>query len=294
MRRVQRTKNRKINKARYVIIALCLAVFFYSSYHVASNFIKASKSQQMTDKEAERIQAQIEEAMRQAQEAAQQNAQNAQNQGGETSESSEGSGDGTGSDSAVYVPLVLNFDGLKATNPDIMGWLQVDATNINYPVLYSETDRSFYLTHNYVGAYDPQGSIFIENFNSKSMGDFNTVVYGHSMLNGNMFGTLHNYSHWDIFQNYGGVTFYTPSATYHYYIFETATIPDDHIFTYLDNSSYDSIQSYISRLNGYSNGFKRDGIYITPEDRILTLSTCTTDDSYRLVVFAVLTSVDTL
>ena len=127
MRRVQRTKNRKINKARYVIIALCLAVFFYSSYHVASNYIKASKSQQMTDKEAERIQAQIEEAMRQAQEAAQQNAQNAQNQGGETS----GSDDGTGSDSAVYVPLVLNFEGLKATNPDIMGWLQVDATNIN-------------------------------------------------------------------------------------------------------------------------------------------------------------------
>ena len=281
MQRVERTKNRKKNKLRYVIIFLCLGVFFYSAFHVGINYYRAYKSQKALDEEARKVQEQIDEAKRRAEEEANKNNEN------------EGSGDNTGSDGETeYVPFVLNFDELAAINSDIMGWLTVDGTNINYPVLYSYTDRSYYLYHNYWGDYDAQGSIFIENFNSRDLSDFNTIVYGHSMLNGNMFGTLHNFSHWDYFNNYGGITFYTPTATYHYYVFETATIDNKHIFTYLDNSSYDSIQNYISIINSYSSGFRRDGYNITPEDHILTLSTCTTDDNKRLVVFAVLTGID--
>ena len=283
MQRLERTKNRKKNKLRYIIIFLCLGIFFYSAYHVGSNYYRAYKSQKAMDEEAKKVQEQLDEAKRREEEA-----RNAAQQSGEDSQGTE---EGQGGEE-TYTPFVLNFDELQAVNSDIMGWLSVDGTNINYPVLYSYTDREFYLYHNYWGEYDPQGSIFIENFNSRDLTDFNTIIYGHSMLNGNMFGTLHNYSHWDIFSSYGGITFYTPYATYHYMIFETATIDNKHIFTYLDNSSYDSIQNYIATIDSYSNGFRRDGYYITPEDHILTLSTCTTDDNKRLVAFAVLVSVD--
>ena len=172
-----------------------------------------------------------------------------------------------------------------------MGWISVDGTNINYPLLYSYTDRNFYLYHNYRAEYDSQGSIYIENFNRRDLSDFNTVVYGHSMLNGNMFGTLHNFSNWDFFYSHGNITLYTPTNTYTYEVFETATIDDTHIFTYLDNGSKDSIKKYIETLAGYNSGLKKDGYTITPDDHILTLSTCTTDDTKRLVVFAVLTNV---
>ena len=144
-----------------------------------------------------------------------------------------------------------------------------------------------------LGEYDPQGAVYIENFNHKDMSDFDTIVYGHSMLNGNMFGTLHNFSDWNFFNSYGGIVLYTPTATYYYQVFETATIDDSHIFTYLDNGSYQSRASYVERLAGYTNGFKKDGYSISPDDHILTLSTCTTDDTKRLVVFAVLVSTTT-
>ena len=281
MKRTQRTKNRKKNKFRYVVIAVCLAVFAFSSWKVGSTYYRAYLSQKAAEEEARRVQQQIDDARNN-----QQNSQDTQ-----TADNQEGEGD----DQSTYVepePFVLNFDDLHAINTDIIGWLQVYGTNINYPVLYSETDRAYYLYHNYWGEYDAQGSIFIENFNRKDLTDFDTIVYGHSMLNGNMFGTLHNFSDWNFFNSYGGIVLYTPTATYYYQVFETATIEDKHIFTYLDNNSSSSIEAYIQTLDSYTNGFRKWEYTITPQDHILTLSTCTTDDTKRLVVFAVLTGIE--
>ena len=284
--RLQRTINRKKNKVRLVVVVLCLAVFGYSAYRVGINYYRAQQSQKAAEEEARKVQEQLEDARRRAEEEArkaeeERKAQEAANQqsGEETNQEPEPE------------PFVLNFDELSAINSDIMGWISVDGTNINYPLLYSYTDRNFYLYHNYRAEYDSQGSIYIENFNRRDLSDFNTVVYGHSMLNGNMFGTLHNFSNWDFFYSHGNITLYTPTNTYTYEVFETATIDDTHIFTYLDNSSKDSINKYIETLAGYNSGLKKDGYTITPEDHILTLSTCTTDDTKRLVVFAVLTNV---
>ncbi|MBQ9912173.1 MAG: class B sortase [Firmicutes bacterium] len=280
--RLERTKNRKKNKIRFVVIVLCMGVFLYSAWHVGSNYYRAYKSQLLAEEQARKVQEQLEEARRKAEEEQRQREEQ-QNQQGE-----ENTDPGT---EETYEEYVLDFSDLVALNPDIMGWLVVDGTNIDYPVLYSYTDREFYLYHNYLGEYDVQGSIYIENYNDRGMSDFNTILYGHSMLNGNMFGTLHNFSNWDFFYNYGGITLYTADKTYYYQVFETATISDSHIFTYLHNDNAESIQNYIGTLASYDNGFKKDGYNITPEDHIITLSTCTTDSAQRLVVFAVLVGV---
>ena len=292
--RLQRTKNRKLNKFRFAVIVICLCVFCYSAWHVGSNYWRAYKSQRAAEEEAKRIQEQIDEAIKKAEEEKKNQEQSSQNgsenSGSDTQEGQQGQ---EGGETQQDYEFVLNFDYLNSVNPDIMGWLQVDGTNINYPILYSYEDRAYYLSHNYLCEYDPQGSIYIENFNSRDMSDFNTIVYGHSMLNGNMFGTLHSFEDWWFFNNYGNVRVYTADATYYYQVFETATIDDSHIFTYLDNGSYQSRASYVERLAGYTNGFKKDGYSVSPDDHILTLSTCTTDDTKRLVVFAVLVSTTT-
>ena len=282
MKRTERTKNRKVNKFRYVVIVVCLAVFIYSAWHVGSNYYRAFKSQQAANAEAEKIQQQLEEARRRAEEEARANSENTEN-----TENTDPVEEGDGDD----YTYVLSLDELMAINGDIVGWLTVEGTNINYPVLYSYEDRGYYLDHNYLCEYDPQGAVFIENFNSRDLSDFNTIFYGHSMLNGNMFGTLHNFSHWDFFNSFGNIYFYTANATYYYQVFETATIDSRHIFTYLDNGNYESRAAYIDTIGSYTNGFIKEGYNITPEDHIITLSTCTTDEASRLVVFAVLTGV---
>ena len=287
MKRLQRTKNRKKNKFRYVIIVICLGVFCYSAWHVGSSYYRAYVSQKAAEEEAKKIEQQLEEARRRAEEEAQ-NQQN-ENEGGEQGEGTEGKDD---QPQTQPQPFVLNFDELLAVNSDIMGWLRVDGTNINYPVLYSYTDRDYYLSHNYRKEYDAQGAIYIENFNSRDLSDFNTIIYGHSMLNGNMFGTLHSFSNWNFFYGYGNITLYTPSATYHYQVFESATIEGKHLLTILDNSSRTSIQEFINTIAAYPGSLRKTEYSITPDSHIITLSTCTTDESKRLVVFAVLTSVE--
>jgi sortase B len=282
--RLERTKNRKKNKIRYAVIVICLAVFAYSAWHLGGNYWRAYKSQRAAEEQQKKIEQQLEEERKRREEEEKRAAE-------EAAKNQEDNTDGQGEENAEPEPFVLDFTELTSLNSDIMGWLVVDGTNINYPVLFSNDDRDFYLTHNYLGEYDPQGAVYIENFNHKDMSDFDTIVYGHSMLNGNMFGTLHSFSNWDFFQNYGTVTFYTPSATYHYQVFETATIGDKHILTYLDNSSTESINDYLALISGYESAFIKPGYNVTADNRILTLSTCTTDDTQRLVVFAVLVDV---
>ena len=287
MNRLQRTKNRKKNKVRYVVIVICLGVFCYSAFRVGSSYYRAFLSQRAAEEEARKIEQQLEEQRQREEEEARRREEEEQRQAEADQEDKDKDKD---KQDAQPAPFVLNFDELLAVNSDIIGWLKVDGTNINYPVLYSDTDREFYLYHNYKREYDTQGSVYIENFNSKDLSDFNTIFYGHSMLNGNMFGTLHNFSNWNFFTSYGNIVFYTPGATYHYQVFETATIEDKHILTYLNNADQDSIKAYIKTISNY-NGFKKTEYTITPDSHIITLSTCTTDDSKRLVVFAVLTSV---
>ena len=143
--RLQRTINRKKNKVRLVVVILCLAVFGYSAYRVGINYYRAQQSQKAAEEEARKVQEQLEDARRRAEEEArkaeeERKAQEAANQqsGDESNQETEPEPE----------PFVLNFDELSAINSDIMGWISVDGTNINYPLLYSYTDRNFYLYHN--------------------------------------------------------------------------------------------------------------------------------------------------
>ena len=93
-----------------------------------------------------------------------------------------------------HVEIPIDFAQLQAQNPDIYAWIQIDGTNINYPVAQSATDNEYYLNHTIEGQEGYPGSIYTENWNTKEFTDFNTVIYGHDMKDGSMFQNLHNYA----------------------------------------------------------------------------------------------------
>lgn len=90
-------------------------------------------------------------------------------------------------------PLDIDFKELKSINPDVAGWIYMEALpDISYPIAQGD-DNEFYLHHTYKKESIFAGSIFVDCKNSRDFSDQNTIVYGHNMKNGSMFGTLKNY-----------------------------------------------------------------------------------------------------
>ena len=86
-------------------------------------------------------------------------------------------------------PLAVDFESLKAINPDVKGWLYIEALDISYPVVQGP-DNDTYLHTTYEGTSNFAGSIFLDYQNQDDFSDGNTIVYGHNMKNLSMFGKL--------------------------------------------------------------------------------------------------------
>ena len=103
------------------------------------------------------------------------------------------------------VEIPIDFDFLLGENEDIIGWIQVDGTKIDYPILYDTTFNRYYLNHNFKGTTTGYGSIFVLSENANDFTDFNTIVYGHNMLDGSMFAQLHQFRKKDFFDSHGQI-----------------------------------------------------------------------------------------
>ena len=101
----------------------------------------------------------------------------------------QGKNDPDPEDDSGFTFLQVDFEGLKAQNPDVVAWIQIPALDISYPVVQGK-DNSYYLHHMFDGKENKNGSIFIDYHNQPEFTDSNTIVYGHNMKNGSMFGTL--------------------------------------------------------------------------------------------------------
>ena len=191
------------------------------------------------------------------------------------------------------VQIPIDFATLQAQNPDIYAWIQIEGTNINYPVAQSATDNQFYLDHTIDGTAGLPGSIYTENLNSKEFTDYNTVMYGHDMRDGSMFQNLHNYADPTYMQEHPYVVIYTPTKKLTYEIFAAVTYDDRHVLYSYNFLSPDSRQQFLDSIyNGRSLGnIIRDDVQVTTNNRLLTLSTCVTgQDDKRFLVEAVLIS----
>lgn len=181
------------------------------------------------------------------------------------------------------VPPDIDWEGLRKINGDIIGWLQIEGTEINYPVVQG-TDNSYYLSHTFEKNENGAGAIFIDCANSRDFQDCNTIVYGHNMKNGSMFGTLRKYfqSEESLPGNY--IWMCTPEKNYRYEIFSSHVVDSGGEAYTLFSAPDQQFQEYLDRMKAQS----LVDFHIKPgmEDKIITLSTCTGDEATRFIVQA--------
>lgn len=180
------------------------------------------------------------------------------------------------------------LDVLHNVNNDVIGYINIAGTNVDYFVLQSRGDNDYYLKYTIEGNKATAASIFMDFRNRPYSEDQNTIVYGHNMKNGSMFRTLHNYREEEFAKEHLYITFNTLYEDMVWEVFSTYKTPIT--FDYIQ-TSFRSDKEYATFLKECKSKsqFKYEA---TPDvdDRILTLSTCTGDDEYRYVVQAVLVS----
>ncbi len=196
------------------------------------------------------------------------------------------------------VPVPINFDELATVNEDIYAWIRIpyaDKTDeyiADYPILQSGTDedKSYYLTHNVNREESKYGAIYTQYYNSKDFLDFNTLIYGHNMRNGTMFGTLKKYRDESFFKENNTIYIYMPNRILEYRIFGAYVFDDRHILMSFDNDVEEERQQYLETVfsdRNLSSNFD-ENIEVTTSDKIITLSTCTSKDEERYLVQGVL------
>lgn len=175
---------------------------------------------------------------------------------------------------------------LKNINPDYRFWINVEGTNIDFPVVQGE-DNDFYLHHNFNKEKSFSGSIFVDSENNLN-DDSNIVVYGHNMRNDTMFAQIKHFKNENFFNANKYVTLYRDGKKSKFEIFsvyqENAKDLESEIK--INFSNKDEYEKYLKDQEEKSL-FKREGIDLNSNDRILTLITCGYDFvNARIVVVA--------
>ena len=176
---------------------------------------------------------------------------------------------------APYVSPI-DFNKLWEVNQDVYAWIDIPGTEIQYPILQHRYDDIYYLDHTIDGVEGYPGSIYTRTDNHKDFLDFNTVIYGHNMEWGSMFGTLKDYRDPEYLNSHREIKIYTPEKELTYKVF-AAAIYDDRLITavYDDDDEY-SRQQYLDSIYGSRDMESQvlDDIEVTTDDHIITLSTC--------------------
>lgn len=193
------------------------------------------------------------------------------------------------------VEIPIDFAALQAQNPDVYAWIKVPGTAVDYPILQSSSDNSYYLTHDLNKEEKAEGAIFTENYNTKTFEDPNTVIYGHDMKNGSMFQSLHDYMDRSFFDQNREVLIYTPDKILHYKIFAAYLYDSRHLLQSFDFGNKEIYQKYLDNIFSMRdmNAFVDTSMEVTCEDKIITLSTCYAGiATQRYLVQAVLVSIE--
>ncbi len=147
----------------------------------------------------------------------------------------------TDADDGLLPESVLpdDFLSLMDVNPEVYAWITIPETNVNYPVLQSSEDDNFYLNHNVYKNYSFPGAIYSQSCNKLDWSDRVTVLYGHNMLDGSMFATLHKFENQSFFEENPYFYIYTADRKLTYEIV-TAFLHKGFGFPRLDRPSKES------------------------------------------------------
>jgi len=180
-------------------------------------------------------------------------------------------------------PPPMDFTGLQKENPEIVGWISIPRLGIDYPVVQG-TDNSYYLTRTAQRKTSKLGALFLDFRANKDFSDFNSVIYGHNMQSGRMFGTLRQMREQAAFDRVKEGTLSTPGGTYRLEIFAVVAADSRSRFYDYIFASPDSKTAHLDMVRAQAIFYR--GIGVTADDRILALSTCSYEyiDARTLVI----------
>lgn len=192
----------------------------------------------------------------------------------------------------VTVPTMKNpidFEELGKVNEDIIGWLRIRALDISYPIVQGE-DNDYYLHRTFEGVENIAGCIFANCDNSSDFTDQNTLIYGHNMKNGSMFGKLKNFQEEETFNKSKFFWVFTEDLIYQYRIFSAMTVDKVGINYQTFFAEAEEFPKF--KEQAFQNSVvKNSEVSLSYDDRIVTLSTCTGNDATRFVVMGKLVQI---
>ena len=194
---------------------------------------------------------------------------------------------GTYQPSSYYTTYNQIFDELNKINSDTVGWLSVNNTKIDYPIVQS-SDNDYYLKRDYTKNKNTMGWVYMDYRNSIYNMSDNTIIYGHNIKAGLMFGTLRytlNESWYKKPENQI-ITFNTKIKNMKWKVFSIYRIPVTNDYLYANFANKDEYQTFLDNLKARS--VYDFGVEVTNNDHILTLSTCGYSSAQRVVLHAVL------
>lgn len=184
----------------------------------------------------------------------------------------------------IQMPEVLDeYKTLYQKNKKLIGWLKIDDTIIDYPVMQTDNNE-YYLTYNFNQEYDKNGSIFMDYNCSVYPRSTNLIIYGHHMKSGQMFGQLQKYAKESYGKEHNIIQFdsiYEKGIYEVMYVFRSKVFnEDDFVFKYyqfIDANSEDEFNSYMKEMEEMS--LYDTGVTASYGDSLLTLSTCDNSQS---------------
>ncbi len=175
----------------------------------------------------------------------------------------------------------VDFKELQKKNSDIYAWIYIPDTVINYPVLQSEEDEDYYLNHNLDGSKGYPACIYTHPRNNKDFTDPDTVIYGHNMKDGSMFGNLKSYLDEFYGEGHNKLYIYTPDKVITYKFVSAYKSDDKLILDYYDDfKDKEVFKKYLKEVGDNAPS----PVKLSESDSLITLSTCTSKDNERLLV----------
>lgn len=251
-------------KTQKIIIAICILIAVASLAYLANYYITLRNNQQIYEEIVEEVYVETEEEIEETEE--------------ETEE-------------IVELDIPIDFDALHEINPDIYAWIEIEGTQISYPIVQSKVNDEYYLNLTVDGISGLPGSIYSEYWNGQDFDVFNTILYGHNMNDDSMFGGLNLYRDMDYMIEHETIMVYLEDAILEYQIYAAATFNDSHLAYTYNFDTEEGRQAFLDDTVNAKDLSKaiRDDVEVTTDDKILTMSTCIANQSdNRLLVEAVL------
>lgn len=260
-----------------VVIGACMAVFLYAAVNLVMIFVEYDKAKTTYENIIEEYVTYDDPVVDEAD-------TNPEDAGGEGSQEEKEEKEDATKKKFKFAKANVDFEKLQKANKDVVGWIQFETFSLSYPIAH-DNGSNYYLTHTINKKENTSGSIYIPVQNSGDFNDTNTIIIGHNMKNGTMFGLLGRYKEKSYYQYNQYFYIYTPEGDRKYQIF-SVYIGDE------DGPAYSIYGSHSEEYGKFLQSLKKQSMYETGvevglEDKIVTLSTCVTSPkTKRLILHA--------